>query len=219
MIGYTTRIISGLFFILLSSCQGQSLNQNNCISELKNARKAFNYYLINGDTSQSVLITILREIDSSMQCSNTRMASIELKNSILLKLQKYQEGYTFIDSLNENDFKLKYKKQMWSDNFHALYFEEKGDTISRNNYYEKIIAEIQNYIQQEKSSDMIDKEAYYDLFTIKAKVLNEQELDKEFEDLIKQYPNDKDFIDALKSSIEENGSKSEEIQGEPVQKT
>lgn len=201
-------IICGLFLVLINSCNGQHAS-DSCISQIKNARAAFSYYLMNDDTSQSKLITILSEVDSSMQCSNTKMASIELKISILLKLKEYQAGYAFVDSLKQADFKLPYKKQMWSYCFQALDYEAKGDTINKNRYFNEAAKKIQNYIRQKNlSPEGIGEEVYYDLFEMKVKILNKEELDKEFNILKNKYPNDKDFIDELSSSIEENGEKS-----------
>jgi len=86
--------------------------------------------------------------------------------------------------------------------FLALEYESKADTANRNKYFNEIIAHIQNYIQQENiSKDKLNEEAYYDLFSVKAKVLSKEKISSEIDLLKEQYPKEKDFFDVLKETL------------------
>ena len=127
------------------------------------------YYKIN---EKLLLNKSLNNVEQALKCKETRYKAIDLKISLLILLKKYRNGYKFIDSLSEKDFKKGYKKKMNYNYFLALEYESKADTANRNKYFNEIIAHIQNYIQQENiSKDKLNEEAYYDLFSVKAKVL------------------------------------------------
>ena len=163
-------LISFTVIILLGSCNAQSKQLKDCQLSYKNAKADFStYYKIN---EKLLLNKSLNNVEQALKCKETRYKAIDLKISLLILLKKYRNGYKFIDSLSEKDFKKGYKKKMNYNYFLALEYESKADTANRNKYFNEIIAHIQNYIQQENiSKDKLNEEAYYDLFSVKAKVL------------------------------------------------
>lgn len=196
-----TLIVFALF--TLNSCNGQAKDKDDCVLHLKNARKSFNSYYQNNE--DSALISALNEVEKSMQCIETRRGAVELKLSLLMLLKKYPEGYKYIDSLTENDFKLSYKKTLAYNYFLASEYESKGDTVMRNKLLNETVSNIQKYIQGENMPDhKINEEAYYDLFLIKSKILTQEQMNVEIALLKRKYPKNKDFFDALEDSFNES---------------
>lgn len=196
-------IILALFILMLCCCNSQQIT-NSCIEKYTKARTAFNSYLLNDDTCRSKLTTILSTLDSNMDCSGRKMAIIELKISILLKLQEYAAGFAYIDSLQDNDFKYPYRRQMWSFYFKALSFEKIGDKISSNNYFNGAIQCIQAYIQKFNiKPNMTDGEPYLDLFKLKTYTQSMSQLDLELNALRITYPNDTLFLEYLEFFVED----------------
>ena len=193
-------LISFTVIILLGSCNAQSKQLEDCQLSYKNAKADFStYYKIN---EKLLLNKSLNNVEQALKCKETRYKAIDLKISLLILLKKYRNGYKFIDSLSEKDFKKGYKKKMNYNYFLALEHESKTDTVNRNKYFNYIIVDIQNYIQQEKmSKGKFDKEAYYDLFFVKKNFLNLQQVNAEVDLLKEQYPNEKDFFDSLKETL------------------
>lgn len=142
----------------------------------------------------------LKDIQKSLDCPETRNASVELKISALSILKEYDKGYQFIDSLEEKDFSKSYKKKMQYNFLKALSYESKSNISDRNIYYNKAISEAQAFIDSKKT---IDEEAYYDLFFVKSKILNTKEINSEIDSLKMKYPSDKDFFESLKDSFNE----------------
>jgi hypothetical protein len=127
-----------------------------------------------------------------------------MKISVLILLKRYQRGYEFVDSLSEVDFNAKYKKEMDYDYFRSLEYESKSDTINRNILLEKIINNIQQYIQNENMpKDTFDEDAYFSLFLFKNKLFNSTIVDAEIEILKKKYPNETDYLNGVKTTIDE----------------
>jgi len=165
-----------LILTFFANCKMQHNNADNCISAYKKAEKNLNEYYRTKD--ESLLYLSLKNVEESLQSVQTRSDAISLKIDLLSQLKKYTWGYEFVDSLNESDFKIKYKKNMWHDYFHALESQSIGDTLERNIYLIKIISGIQNYIRKEYIPDEKEyEEAYHDIFFSKTNILNNQILD------------------------------------------
>jgi hypothetical protein len=193
-------ILSIALACLVSSCNGQSLNVEQCKEHFKNSKKAFNTFYT--EQNQNLLSEALKEVELSQNCPETRLASIELKISILSAKKDYQAAYKFVESIDKNDFAKPYRKDMQSNLFKALDCESKSDLINRNLYLKKATTEIESFINEQK---ITDQEAYYDLFLIKSKLLSKNELDADITLLEKKYPADKIFFELLKESFKDEG--------------
>lgn len=186
-----------LVLTILSSCNGQNTN-NNCKTSYIEAKKKFNKFYT--DNNNNWLTDALKDVQKSLNCPETRSASIELKISALSLLKKYDIAYQFVDSLKEKDFSKPYKKKMQYDFLKALSYESKSKIVDRDIYYNKAISEIQAFVNTQKT---IDQEAYYDLFLVKSKILDSEQISDEINNLKIKYPADKDFFESLKKSFNE----------------
>lgn len=185
--------------LFLNSCNGQNKDKDICKSNYIEAkRKVSKFYMNNND--KILLSDALKDVQKSLNCPETRNASIELKISALSLLKKYDIAYQFVDSLEEKDFLKPYKKKMQYNFLKALSYESKNKIADRDNYFNKAILEIQTFIDNQKT---IDQEAYYDLFLVKSKILSPKQINEEITSLKIKYPNDKDFFEALKESFNE----------------
>lgn len=177
---------------------------DECDIHYKNARQFLYKYHIN--QKRSLLVQALAEIERS-GCPETALGAVELKISLLSLLKKYKEAYQYIDSLGPGSFKLEYKKGMSYNLFRALEYEGKLDTANRDRFLNKSINTIQSYIdEQDTSESKFNEEAYYDLFLIKSKLENPENLNKDIEKLKKRYPNKLMFWEGIKGSLEGFGT-------------
>jgi hypothetical protein len=151
-------------YVIVNGCNGQSKDLENCKLHYRKATANIDIYYQNKDTS--LLKNALGDVEQSLECPETKKASIEIKIGILSLLKEYGNAYRYIDSLKDSDFKLKYKKMMDYNYFLALDRESKSDTIGRNRFIDSAKSLIQNYINKESK---FDEEAYYDLFYISSK--------------------------------------------------
>lgn len=117
-------LLYGLFFVAFANCIGHS-KRDSCKISYKTARAVLNSYYHSND--QTELLTALEDVNRSMQCPETRAASIELKISLLSLLKRFREGYQFVDSLSGSDFEKSYKKKTYSNFFTALEYESMLD--------------------------------------------------------------------------------------------
>lgn len=182
----------------LCSCNGQTGNKDVCKTNYISAKNKFNKFYT--EKNPALLSDALKDVKKSLDCPETRMASIDLKISALSFLKEYNKAYEFIDSLAEKDFSKPYEKRMQYNYFKALDCESKLQNEDKKIYFDKAIAEIQNFIDNQKS---FDQEAYYNLFLVKSKILSPEQINKEIDNLKIKYPNDKDFFEALKESFNE----------------
>jgi tetratricopeptide (TPR) repeat protein len=200
-----------IFAVLFGNCQGQSTNLKDCISSFNKAKTALNSYYQNCDTS--LLQKSLDNTELAMKCDTIRKAAIELKISILMLLKRYKNGYEFVDSLSTKDFIVSYEKEISYYSFQAMNYESNGDTINRNKCFNDAIEYIQNYIQQERlPSGKLDERVYYDLFLMKWRILNKQELKTEIELAEQQHPDNKDFFESLLSTFVDGETPAEALQ-------
>lgn len=165
-----------LILTLFANCKREYNNADNGVLSYKKAEKNLDEYYRTKD--DSLLYLCLKNTEHSLQFAKTRYEAVSLKIALLSQLKKYTWGYEFVDSLSESDFKVKYKKEMWHDYFHALESQSIGDTMQRNAYLIKIISGIQNYIRKENMPDEKEyEEAYHDIFFSKTNILYNQILD------------------------------------------
>lgn len=195
----SSTITCCFLFVCFNSCNGQ-VKLDDCKESYKSASKSLNAYYKSEE--QSLLQDAIFYADQSMKCEETRRRAIDLKISLMALSKNYKRGYEFIDSLDQNDFSKKYKKQMHYNFFKALEYESKADTINARKLYTAIIKDINNYIELEGSSQKpLDQEVYYDLFFVKSKVLLQSQINTEIDELAQKHPSDRDFLVALKSSF------------------
>jgi hypothetical protein len=188
-----------IFLLLLNSCSGPS-DTNNCVTNYKLARNNYADYFKNKDSS--LLKQALSDIEKSFECQKTKRGAIDLKIALLSMLKEYKKDYEFIDSLNENDFSKKYKKNMNYNLFRALDYKERGDTINHNKLLNETIENIHNYIQQESMPQgEVDEEAYLDLFVMKKQLEKPEKIKAEINLLKKEYPQEGEFFDGLEGSL------------------
>lgn len=182
----------------LYSCNGQTTNKDVCKTNYIIAKNKFDKSYT--DKNKMLLSEALKYVQKSLDCPETRTASIELKISALSFLKEYNKAYVFIDSLEEKDFSKPYEKKMQYNYFRGLDCELKLKNKEKKKYFETAIIEIQNFINNQKS---IDQEAYYNLFLVKSKILNSKQINEELNELKIKYPNEKDFFESLKESFNE----------------
>lgn len=184
--------------LLLNSCNGQNRDKDVCKSNYIKAKGEISKFYVNNN--KDLLSDALKDVQKAFNCPETRKASIELKISVLSLLKKYDVAYQFVDSLEEKDFSKPYKKKMQYDFLKGLNYESESKIVDRNIYYNKAILEIQTFVNNQKN---IDQEAYYDLFFVKSKILNSEQISDEINKLKIKYPADKDFFESLKESFNE----------------
>ena len=149
-------------------------------------------------TRQSALDSSMLLANQCMQCDSIRKAVIDLKITLFTGMKKYEEGGRFIDSLNENDFTFNYKQNFMSKALKALDYNSKNDAIKRNLVYKEIADDIEQYIKEQNVSPKEFKEVYTDLFAVKEKYLDANQINKEVENLKQIYPEWQQFFDFFK---------------------
>ena len=185
--------------ILSQQCNRHANQLENCNANYKKARLDFNTYYTHNDTVY--LQKAIADVQLATKCDETRRSAIELKLSALSLLKQYEHGYKYVDSLQMDDFRISYKKIMWHNYFLAQDYESKSDTVNRNKNYNEIIKTIENLIQQENlEKSKIDEEAYADLFSIKARIMDKEKIHSELDVLAKRYPEKKEFFEDLKNT-------------------
>lgn len=188
-------------FILLcsSACNGQK-EVDDCKEGYRKANKALiNYYQ---NKRQDLLPAAIADVQQAMECKETRRRAIDLKISLLALSKSYKKGYEFVDSLGQEDFEKKYKKDMHHGFFRAMEYEAKADTNNARKLYAQIIRVIEGSIDEGYGSGKpLDQEMYYDLFLIKSKLLSQSQMGAEIDELGRKHPSDKDFFITLKSSF------------------
>jgi len=205
---YIVVLVTFCFFY---SCKGQSADVDSCKLNIKIARKNINDFYQNND--KLLLTHAMNSVNKSIQCKETRLGGIEIKLSIYMLLKDYKTGQMFVDSLSETDFKYKYKRFFWSNYFAASDAEFNSDTLDRDKYYSEIIKNVESYINTEDEvKGTFDKEAYYDLFYIKQKVVSQKEVYEQIDKLENKYPSEKIFLESLKSTFYENPVSSKDIE-------
>ncbi|MEO6177904.1 MAG: hypothetical protein ABIP27_22300 [Flavobacterium circumlabens] len=187
-----------IIITFLCSCNGRTANKDVCKTSYINAKNRFNKFYT--QKNPVLLSNALKDVQKSLNCPETRSASIELKISVLSLLKEYDKAYHFIDSLEEKDFSKPYKKKMQYNFFKALSYESKSKIADRDLYYNKALVEIETFVDSQKN---IDQEAYYELFMVKSRLLSSEQISDEINILKIKYPTDKIFFEALKESFNE----------------
>lgn|SRR5690606_23364212 len=184
-----------LFLLLLNIQCGKSQESiEKCKEAFTKATQQINSYQIDKDKNR--LEKALDYLEVSVACEKTKLTSIELKISILNTLDAYEKNILFIESLKIEDFDKPYKKDMYLNFVKSKHCQDKINC--REKYLREILSSIDNYIKEVR---FFDESVYYDLFTIKAEILSEKELSEDIQNIIKQYPEQREFLETLEFTL------------------
>jgi hypothetical protein len=146
-------------------------------------------------TDFSALDSALNIVNRCMQCDSIKAAVVDLKIRLLLTLGKYDQGSKFIDSLQLSDFTFPYKKTLNHDNFIALNFAFKGNTISRDKVYNKMATDLESYIKENNLKSKEFQEAFTELSSLQRNSANSLKLAALIDSLKIKYPDEERFLD------------------------
>jgi hypothetical protein len=149
-------------------------------------------------TDFAKLDSALNIVNRCMQCDSIRIAVVELKIRLLLTLGKYEQGSKFIDSLQSSDFTFPYKKTLNHDNFIALNFASKGDTISRDKVYNKMADELESYIIKNDLKSKEFQEAFTELSAFPKSPVDSLKFLSLIDSLKPKYPDEERFLNFFK---------------------
>lgn len=152
----------------------------------------------NNPTDTSKLDSALSIVNRSMQCDSVKMAVVELKIALLITLGKYDDGTRFIDSLHKSDFLYPYRKNLNHDNFIALTYASKGDTVSRDSVYVKMANDLEKYIEAGSLKSNEFKEAFTELNGLQSKFMDTAALHRKIDSFIVKYPDEEKFLNFFK---------------------
>jgi hypothetical protein len=180
--------------ILFYSCH---ISHDKEIICQNNFKKASNLDYEN-PSNKTALDSALIILNRCMECDSIKKSVVELKIRLLITLGKFKEGTAFVDSLKSSDFEYSYKKELNRDNFIALNYTSNKDTISRNNIYRRMTADLEKYINRNNLNSKELQEAYIDLFSLKENFLDSTIVNQEVDSLKRKYPDNAQFFDFLK---------------------
>jgi hypothetical protein len=173
--------------LALQTCNGQT-HETACKEYLSKARKIIN------TANHQKLDSALFFINRSLECKENKVASVELKATILYSMRKYQEGAKFIDSLNANDFSYLYRKQILGDNFRVMTM----DSLSGKLLLEHMDSSLTSYIITQKMANIEEQNALIELFEIKKRYMSPSSVNIEIDSLIKIQPSKRDLLEKLR---------------------
>jgi hypothetical protein len=181
--------------VMFDSCQIPHDREIICETNFKKAKDL----AYKNPTNFSALDSALNIVNRSMQCDSIKDAVIDLKINLLCTLRKYDEGSKFIDSLEISDFAFPYKKVFNHDNFIALNFATKGDTINRDKIYNKMGSDLRNYIKQNNLTSREFQEAFTELSSIPGAFTNSTRLKLLIDSLKTKYPKEERFLEFFRN--------------------
>ncbi|HJV77723.1 MAG TPA: hypothetical protein VJ602_05010 [Paludibacter sp.] len=191
-------LIIAVFCILCLNCRGES---GDCKSSYKKATEKLNQYYIDGLSSH--LDTALYYASQLNTCSEYKVRGVNLKLTLYMLSKKYEAGDKYVDSLFEKDFSRPYQKILYRNSFRALLLEKQNDIAGRDSCYNEIIIEIRKYIKK----NPLNKDAIADLFYTKINFEDRETVINEIDLLKSKKSYDKDFLEALKETIDSKEKK------------
>ena len=185
-----------LILFALSCKQNTAEHSTDCDKTFKSASSQLNEYYLQNDREK--LLMALSEIQLTIDsCREYKDRLGNLKLTVLALLKEYEWASAFVDSVDESKFDVPYKKDMYVNTYKALSFEQSGDTIERNKYLQKVVDEIEAYsLNKTFSRDVI-----YDLYFTKAMFEPKDSLLLEIDQLKSEYPDELEFLEALKETV------------------
>ncbi len=189
----TFKIVVLLFLVLvfLYSCTGQKRAESTCVEKFKMARSLAS----SNPIRQSALDSALYLTNESVGCDSIRRAVIDFKVTLLLAMKKYDEDLHFIDSLKQNDFAFGYKRLFLYSAVKAFKLDTQKDTAARNKIYLQMSKDLEHYINNNHIDNKEFKEIYTDLFSVKEKFQDANQMNTDIEALKKRYPDQQIFFD------------------------
>ena len=148
-------------------------------------------------TNKSILDSALLIVNRCTQCDSIKKSVTVLKIRLLITLEKFTGGSNYVDSLELSAFEYPYKKKLNHDNFVALRFASNKDTISRNNVYRQMTADLEKYISRNNLNKKEFEEAFIDLSTLKQNLVDTIG-NREIDSLKIKYPDNAKFLDFYK---------------------
>lgn len=183
-------LISLLFII--SSCKGSS-NEDKCLLLYNNAKENLNTYY---ETSDEKYLEISKQFIDSINCESFTYKIFDIKISLFTLQKDYIGGINYIKSLDDSKFYKSYQKTMYLNNFQILSGNKSADKNKIDSLYHNTVIEIETYLK-----DTTDKEAMFDLLTIKSKFLSNDSLLKEIDSIRKTNKYESDFLNAVYETV------------------
>lgn len=177
------------------SCKGQSGKEETCAQKFKAAREL----AYSNPDKKSALDSALLLTNGITNCDSIKKAVVDFKITLLFSLQRYSQVLNFIDSLSTDDFTFNYKKNLTYKDALALRYDSQGDTVRRDSVYNALDNELERYIEDHNPSGKEFKAIYTELFAIKGKYMNSNQINSDVEFLKKRYPDKQSFFDFFKS--------------------
>jgi hypothetical protein len=190
-------IISSFLFvgqIIFYSCHIPHDREIICEQNFKKARDL----AYKNPTDFSALDSALIILNRCMQCDSIKVAVVELKTRLFLTLGKYEQGSKFIDSLQLSDFTFPYKKTLNHDNFIALNFTSKGDTVSSDKVYNKMAADLESHILKNNLQPKEFQEAFTELSSLQKTSADSLRFLSFIDSLKTKYPGEERFLNFSK---------------------
>lgn len=188
------RVLS-LFFsiVVFCSCEEQHNKIESCKQEFKKARDLA--YKNPDDTAS--LNSALNITNGLLSCDSLRIAIVEFRIALFASLKRYNDGISFVKTLNKEDFNFDYKRDLLLKNFEALNFGYNNDSLHRDSIYLAMVMELEKYIDQNKLSNTEFEEVFIYLYTIKSHIVTKDKIRSEIDSLKSQYPQKASFFDFL----------------------
>jgi hypothetical protein len=172
------------------------MSDRDCENRLDSVLEISKHFVKTNDTS-SLERSIIFLIEASM-CEKTRKSAIEQKIGTLILLRKYDQAIKFVDSLETEDLKYPFQKEVVLKNLLGLKAETLKDSINRHRYYSEGVLYLENYIKTQKPDSIEFFAAYHDLFFLKEKILDTITFNNNLDSLIKAIPSKKRYFGSLK---------------------
>jgi hypothetical protein len=180
-----------LLFLMFFCCRAQiKSNDKICKEKFAEARSLAEIGYIRPSALDSAMVLL----NECLKCDSIKVAVVEFKLRILIQKKNYYDGLRFIDSLNESDFIYPYKKNFLKKNFEALNYASQNDIVKSQLIYKQMSADLERYISEKKMSNKEFEDIYIELFEVKQRFLDKEQIKKEVEDLKKKYPDKINFF-------------------------
>jgi hypothetical protein len=151
---------------------------------------------------QSILDSTLLEKSlghlDSIDCMPPNQKTFMLKLSVYSLLHRYDEGISYIESIDSTYFKSPYRRNIYVKSLEAKKASFMKDTVQATSLYEGIANELQVYLDKHSPNDA----ALMDLFEIKQKIEPKDKLIDEINELKKQGKYDSSLLDMIIEGLE-----------------
>ncbi len=185
---------SCLLIIQLCFCKPSNDREKICQQKLNEASSLASKNSTNDDS----LVAALNILNKIKSCKLIAKTAADLKIRIFIQLNEFEKGILFVDSLDLSHFEYPYKKKLIHDNFLALQYSNKNDTLNRDKTYQLMADNLEKYSNTIKLDKKEFQELFTDLFTLKEKIVSSSILNNEIDSLKRSYPEHTTFLDFFK---------------------